>query len=209
MSDTDINPLTIQIKNSENTRKTNMRIPKETKYRKPKSIRGQTLSTDQKWRVYKTKVEPKLLDKLVEDNPDELLATIKKAINERTAPNLNKILNDAQRDNMDLNSEIISQNHIDTSLLDKSDVVADSENANSIKNDIKSPEEASQLLQSIVRRKNRENLLKKRISPYTDTLGLDPTFTNFKLYTDNESRKENVAVKKIQAFYKKMLKIKD
>ena len=99
-------------------RKTNIKV-EETKKSK-KNFKNGVLSYDQKWRIYKSEIEPKLTDRVLEEEEpnNKMLDTIKEALKE-TNVNIGKILRDTKKEPTDTHSDIITPSHIDTTLRDK------------------------------------------------------------------------------------------
>ena len=119
LSPEEINPLNIKI-GSKKGRKTNIKIPKEPKIskRKPKNS---DISSEQKWRLYKTNIEPKLTEQMKTDEPNELNETIREALKDINISNTKNILDQAKKDTTDISNEIITPLHLTslTSLADK------------------------------------------------------------------------------------------
>ncbi len=122
----DVNPLKVKV-SSKGKVETNITIPKEKKLKAPKSEmtdpvlikrkRGRPKNGDysgeQKWRVYKTTVEPKLTEQIRGENePSELLQSIQEGFSQLNPDNLKNILIDANNTNADLNSELMKPEHI-------------------------------------------------------------------------------------------------
>ena len=118
-----INPLVIRTGVRKGI-KTNIKINENENgvpIKKPRGRKKGILSLDQKWRVYKTEVEPKLTDRLLQAEPSEMLENIKQAFHETVAPGMAKLLSDTKKDNADLNSDIITPSHINTSIKQKTE----------------------------------------------------------------------------------------
>ena len=100
-------------------RKTNIKV-EETKKSKKNFKKNGVLSHDQKWRIYKGEIEPKLNERVLEQNEPntEMIDTIKEALKE-TNVNIGKILRDTKKEPTDTHSDIITPSHIDTTLRDK------------------------------------------------------------------------------------------
>ena len=124
-----INPLVIRTGVKKGI-KTNIKINENENgvpIKKPRGSKKGILSLDQKWRVYKTEVEPKLTDRLLQAEPSEMLENIKQAFHETVAPGMAKLLSDTKKDNADLNSDIITPSHINTSIKQKTEVNKESQ----------------------------------------------------------------------------------
>ena len=116
----DVNPLKVKV-SSKGKGEINITIPKEKQLKASKNVmtdpvllkrkRGRPKNGDysgeQKWRVYKTTVEPKLTEQVrAENEPSELLQTIHEGFSQLNPDNLKKILKDAEDTNSDLNSTV-------------------------------------------------------------------------------------------------------
>jgi hypothetical protein len=132
-----INPLSIRI-GTRKGKSTNIDLDanKPKRKRMPRGI----LSDEQKWRIYKSEVEPKLVDSIVQAEPNQMLESIKEAFHEVIAPSIGKLLKDTQRDNADLNSDIVTPSHIGTSSREKTKSL--------IQNMRKEKEEMNQILEA-------------------------------------------------------------
>lgn len=112
LSPEDINPLSINI-GTKKGRKTNIKVPKELKTpqkrgRKPKN--GEN-TNEQKWRLYKTNIEPKLREQMKTEEPNEITETIKEALKDINISNSKNILDEAKQDTTDISNEIITPLH--------------------------------------------------------------------------------------------------
>ena len=116
----DVNPLKVKV-SSKGKGEINITIPKEKQLKASNNVmtdpvllkrkRGRPKNGDysgeQKWRVYKTTVEPKLTEQVrAENEPSELLQTIQEGFSQLNPDNLKKILKDAEDTNSDLNSTV-------------------------------------------------------------------------------------------------------
>ena len=125
----EINPLVIRGDGGTERIRTNIKIRKP---RKPRASKG-TFSAEQKWRIYKSHVEPKLYDQLFTEEPKDLISSIKEAINESRAPDIHKLLENTEKTNDHLHTELITPNQIDSTPKQKSKDVETNEKNETIK----------------------------------------------------------------------------
>lgn len=149
-----INRLTTKIGVVEG-RKTNIKIGK-TKKAKTNFKNNGVLSSDQKWKIYKSEIEPKLTDRIFEEEePDnKMLEIIKEALKE-TNVNIGKILRDTKKEPTDIHSDIITPSHIDTSLRDKL--------ASAAENRVRT-KDATDKLEGIFKRRNVQTQIHKKFN---------------------------------------------
>jgi hypothetical protein len=102
-SENEINYLTQKI-GSRKGKKTNIDIinEKPKKERKQKKSRNGDFTAEQKWRIYKTKVEPKIIDQIVQEEPSQIELSIKNAFKDLHIPNMKNIIKNAEDENDDL-----------------------------------------------------------------------------------------------------------
>lgn len=63
---------------------------------------------EQKWRIYKGKVEPKILDLIKPEDTNQLLETLKRAFKETGLINIKSILEEARKDKSSIDKDIIA-----------------------------------------------------------------------------------------------------
>ena len=162
----------------EKGRKSNIKIGKTRKSKT--SISGGVLSGDQKWRVYKSDIEPQLSDRNLQEEPNsEMLATIRHALNETGMSNVGKILKDTNKDTeTDVKSDIVSPSQIGTSYMDKMKAAYNNENELSKKETERIA--AISRLQSASRRKGIEN----EVNDIAKVANIKPTFKELRVLSD-------------------------
>jgi hypothetical protein len=103
--DENINSLSQKIGSSKG-RKTNIEINNNEKQKKVRQskLRNGDFTAEQKWRIYKTKVEPELIDQIVQPEPNQIEQSIKNAFKEFHIPNIKNIVKEA-KDNDDLDNK--------------------------------------------------------------------------------------------------------
>lgn len=106
--DENINALSQKIGNSKG-KKTNIEIKNEKpKKERQRKMKNGDFTSEQKWRIYKTKVEPELINQIVQSEPNQIEQSIKNAFKEFHIPNMQNIVNEANKDNADLdNKEVL------------------------------------------------------------------------------------------------------
>lgn len=105
-----LNDLTVKI-GSKKGKKTNIEIPIEkpvtAKRGRGRPPKNGDYSDDQKFRIYKTQVEPKLLDAMRLEEPDQLVESIKKAFKEINADNMKNVIKEAKTDTLPLKEMVL------------------------------------------------------------------------------------------------------
>lgn len=136
----------------EKGRPTNISIQKPRKSKK--NFKGGVLSEDLKWKIYKSDIEPKLTNKILEDEPNsEMLAAVKHALNEYSISDIGKIIKDTDEEPDDnISNDIITPSHIDASIRERL--------LNAAENRVKT-KQATDKLAGIFKRKQIQNLVKQ------------------------------------------------